>query len=240
MPNPFHQEILSLIKARAGEPTEHTFLNSYLGNDHPRYPINNPTMRTIAREWMRSHKNLQPGEFRCLLTNLIEGESCTEKMMAGILMGYASKSQRDLDPMIFDRWLDHLVGWVEVDTLCTGEFLKKEFAAKWPTWKKLVKKMSQDANINKRRASLVLFCSPLGQIKDDEMADVALLIVERLKGEKDVLITKAISWVLRTMIKHHRQKVSAYLEENANSLPKIALRETITKLNTGRKTKRNL
>lgn len=237
MTNGLHQEILELIRKNSKDAVLDSVPGGYFGNEHPRYVINNPTMRTIAREWMRTHKGLQAGEFKDLLTSLIEAESCTEKMMAGIMMGYASKSQRDIDPMIFDRWLDHLVGWVEVDTLCTGDFLRTEFAGKWPTWKKLVKKLSQDANINKRRASLVLFCSPLAHIKDDDMGEVALLMVDRLKGEKDVLITKAISWVLRTMIKHHREKVCTYLQENTNSLPKIALRETMTKLKTGRKTK---
>src|SRR5688500_19494553 len=49
-------------------------------------------------------------------------------------------------------------------------------------------KFSKDPNINKRRASLVLFCSPLARVKDDDLADAALKIVERLKSEKDVLI----------------------------------------------------
>jgi 3-methyladenine DNA glycosylase AlkD len=236
MMNPRHHEILSLIQKHSGTPTHHTFNDSYLGNSHPRYPINNPTMRKIAREWMQSHKELKSGELEDVLTSLIEGESCTEKMMAGIMLGYASKSQRNLEPMIFDRWLDHLIGWVEVDTLCTGNFLKADFPGKWPAWKALVEKLSRDPNINKRRASLVMFCSPLGHKQHDEMAKIALEIVDRLKSEKDVLITKAISWVLRTMLKLHREKVSSYLKEKGQTLPKIALRETIAKLETGRKT----
>jgi 3-methyladenine DNA glycosylase AlkD len=35
--------------------------------------------------------------------------------------------------------------------------------------------------------------------------------VDRLKSEKSVLITKAISWVLRSMIKHNRTLVEDYL-----------------------------
>ena len=156
--------------------------------------------------------------------------------MAGFMLGYASKPQRDIDPMIFDQWLDHLVGWVEVDTLCTGDFLKADFHSKWPVWKVLIDKLSRDENINKRRASLVLFCSPLGHKQHNEMAGVALAIVDRLKSEKDVLITKAISWVLRTMLKLHREKVSTYVKEKGQTLPRIAFRETIAKLETGKKT----
>lgn len=235
MINPFHKEILALIKKKSGNPKADPFLSSYLGNDHIIYPINNPALRDIAKEWMRAHRDLKPGELTEVLTSLIEGESCTEKMMAGILLGYSARGQRSFDPMIFDRWLDHLAGWVEVDTLCTGDFLTTQVPSDWLMWKKLIRKLSNAPNINKRRASLVLFCSVLGRVDNDDMADLALRNIERLKSEKDVRITKAISWVLRTMIRNYRSRVTAYLKENQDTLPRIAVRETLVKLKTGRK-----
>jgi hypothetical protein len=39
------------------------------------------------------------------------------------------------------------------------------------------------------------------------------------------------------MIKYHRKALEAYLKKNAESLPKIAVRETLVKLKTGKKTK---
>jgi 3-methyladenine DNA glycosylase AlkD len=68
------------------------------------------------------------------------------------------------------------------------------------------------------------------------LAQVAFKNVDRLKHEKEILITKAISWVLRSMVKHYRKPLQTYLKENADTLPKIALRETMTKLRTGKKT----
>ncbi len=236
MANSLHAEILKLIKENSGKPTADPWLDSYLGNTHIRYPLNNPALRTIARGWMRAHRDLTPKAFADLLTSLIEGESCTEKMMAGILMGYSAKPQRNFDPAIFDRWLDHLVGWVEVDTLCTGDFITTQLPAHWPKWKKLIVKLSKDANINKRRASLVLFCSPIGRVRDERIAKVAFRVIDRLRSEKEVIITKAVSWLVRTMIKKYHGEVTGYLKENAAALPKIALRETKAKLETGRKT----
>lgn len=236
MKNPFHKEILTLIQENSGKPTRHTFLNSYLGNDHMRYPINNPTMRVIARNWMRAHKDLEAGTFVNLLTSLIEAESCTEKMMAGILMGYSTKTQRSFNPAVFDQWLDHLVGWVEVDTVCTGDFIATQLPEHWPKWKKLILKLSKDPNINKRRASLVLFCSPCSSVQDEDIAETAFQVIDRLKSEKTVIITKAVSWVLRSMIRHYRERVTVYLDANATTLPRIAVRETARKLATGKKT----
>jgi 3-methyladenine DNA glycosylase AlkD len=62
--------------------------------------------------------------------------------------------------------------------------------------------------------------------------------IDKLKQNGHILVTKAISWLLRDLIKHHRQKVETYLKDNENTLPRIAIRETRTKLLTGKKTPR--
>lgn len=236
--NVHHKELLNLVRKNSGKPTQHTFLNKYLGNNHPRYPISNPVLRSIARGWMREHRHLTIKDFSALLTSLIEGESCTEKCFAGILMGYASKEQRRVNPKLFDQWLNHLIGWVEVDTLCTGKHLAADIPYNWPAWRKVITQLSKSNNINKRRASIVLLCSPLGQVNDEQLVQTAFDNIDRLKTEKDVLITKAISWVLRSMVKYYSRQVREYIDDNRETLPKIAIRETEMKLKTGRKTKR--
>lgn len=237
MENRFHKEILHLIKENSGKPTQHTFLDSYLGNDHPRYPINAPTLRKIAQTWMRDHRELAANEFSALITSLIEGVSSTEKVMAGIMMDYATAEQRKFDPGIFDQWLDQLIGWAEVDSVCTGKYMIHQIPADWKKWKKILERFSKSKNIHKRRASLVLLCSPLRHHVDEQLALTALENVTNLKAEKSVLITKAISWVLRSMVKHHKKLVAQYVRENKDMLPPIAVRETMTVLRTGKKTK---
>ena len=83
---------------------------------------------------------------------------------------------------------------------------------------------------------MVLLCSPLRKAADKRLATVALANIDRLKHEKEILITKAISWLLRSMVKHHRKEVVTYLKANQQSLPKIAVRETQKVLDTGKKT----
>ncbi|HZX73597.1 MAG TPA: DNA alkylation repair protein, partial [Cyclobacteriaceae bacterium] len=129
--NKHHKELLDLIIENSGKPTQHTFLDSYLGNDHPRYPINSPTLRLIAKEWMKEHSAISASDFEKLLTSLIKGKSSTEKFMAGMLMDICTKEQRKFDPKIFDVWLDHLVGWAEVDVVCTGVYSATEIPAQW-------------------------------------------------------------------------------------------------------------
>jgi len=187
---------------------------------------------------MRSHRDLTAKTFEELLTSLVKGESSTEKCMVGILLDYSAEGQRKFDPNVFDSWLDHLVGWAEVDSVCTGDYTVTEIPTQWKKWKPLIIKFSKSKNINKRRASLVLLCSPLRNLNQNRLADLALMTVEKLKPEKEILITKAISWVLRSMEKNYRKKLEHYLNEKTDTLPRIALRETMVKLKTGVKNKR--
>lgn len=235
--NIHHREILSQIQAKSGKPTRDTFLDSYLGSNHPRYAISNPALRAIAKGWCKTHRNLSPGEFQELLTSLIAGKSGTEKFMAGILLDACTKEQRKFDPASFDHWLDHLTGWAEIDTLCTGQYSITEIPANWKAWKKLLIRFSKSKNISKRRASLVLLCSTLRNHPDIKFVELALANVERLKHEKEILITKAVSWVLRSAVKHNKKIVAQYIARNKDTLPKIAVRETLAVLKTGTKNK---
>ena len=159
-------------------------------------------------------------------------------MHGGILLDNSTKEQRKFDPKLFDEWLDQLVGWAEVDSVCTGKYTISEIPGQWKSWKPLITKFSRSKNISKRRASLVLFCSPLSTVNDERLAHHALIIVDRLKNEKEILITRAISWVLRSMVKRYRPQLEVYLKDNSITLPKIALRETLVKLKTGVKSGR--
>jgi 3-methyladenine DNA glycosylase AlkD len=194
-------------------------------------------MRKIAKEWMKAHRDLDAAEFAALLTSLVEGESSTEKCMAGMLLGLSRKVQRGFPPELFDRWLESLEGWAEVDAVCTGAYTVTEIPGQWKAWKKLLVRFSRSKNINKRRASLVLFCSPLRSAALPALAALALQNVKRLQHEREILITKAISWVLRSAVPHHKSLIKNYLDLNKDLLPKIAVRETMTVIKTGRKTK---
>jgi len=230
-----HQEILQEIINRSGKPTQHTFLETYLGNSHQRYPISMPIQREIAKTWVKSNSNVSAKEFNALITSLINGESFNEKIMGGIILDYAKPEQRKINPILIDQWLEQLEGWAEIDTLCTGKYTKTEIPLNWKKWKPFLKKLARSKNISKRRASIVFLCQVVSHNDEVDIAKLAIENIELLKHEKDVLITKAISWILRSMIRRHRKLVEEYISKNQSSLPAIAVRETKIKLKTGRK-----
>ncbi|KKS65087.1 MAG: hypothetical protein UV33_C0013G0017, partial [Candidatus Daviesbacteria bacterium GW2011_GWA1_42_6] len=99
----------------------------------------------------------------------------------------------------------------------------------------LLNKFVKDPDIHKRRASLVLLTKPVSHSDDPRFSDLAFENLDKLKKEKDILITKAVSWLLRDLIKYHRDRVEDYLKANKAILPKIAVREVTNKLQTGKK-----
>ncbi len=227
-----HSELLKIIQINAAD---ETYQYNYIGTQHPLYNITNPLLRLITREWKRDHKQMSVEAFQKMISSLVHGKSATEKLLAGMLLDVATPEQRNFKPSLFDDWLNHVEGWAEVDTLCTGQYTNTEIPRQWTAWQKLLTKWAKSKNIHKRRASLVFLCSPARQQKDERLAALALANIDQLKHEKDILITKAISWLLRSLVTHHKKLVSDYVAENRSSLPAIAVRETMTKIATGKK-----
>jgi 3-methyladenine DNA glycosylase AlkD len=135
-------------------------------------------------------------------------------------------------------WLNRLEGWAEVDSLCQSNFSAEEALTQWDEWQRLLTELASNDNVHKKRASLVLLTKPVRDSEDPRLAEMAFKNIDKLKQNGHILVTKAISWLLRDLIKHHRQKVETYLKDNENTLPRIAIRETRTKLLTGKKTPR--
>lgn len=235
-----HRELLKEIKKKAGKPVRDPFLENYLGNPHPLYRIKSAALRKILRTWLAEHQALTSTQLAAVVGSLVKGKTSTEKCAGGLLLDCARKSMRGFDPKRFDPWLNSMIGWVEVDTLCTGRYPEAEIPRDWSRWKPLLNRFARSSNIQKRRASLVLLCSPLRHSEDPRLLKQALETIDRLAGEREVLITKAMSWVLRSAAVHHPREIKKYVTLHKSILPAIAVRETLTKISTGKKTKRKV
>ncbi|MDI7275093.1 MAG: DNA alkylation repair protein [Anaerolineae bacterium] len=209
--------------------------NRYIGTTKPFYPVSAPAVGRAVREFKARHPGLALAEYVALLDELCLGRTHNDLSLASGLLALWPALRRRIEPRCLDRWLDHVEGWAETDSLCQSTFTAAELLSRWEEWQALLEKLVGDQNIHKRRASLVLLTRPVRESGDERLVAQALANVERLKGERHVLITKAISWLLRELTRNHRERVAAYLEANEASLPSVAVRETRRKLLTGRK-----
>lgn len=233
--HPYHRNILENVKKHAREKDPRFNNETYFGNKDIFYRVPVLTARTISKQWIKHHPNISKDIFESLITSLFQGNSHEEKTIAGKLLEYAPSLRKQLPIALLDHWLDKVQGWAQVDSLCQGVFTACEMNAHWNQWKHMLTLFSKDKNIHKRRASLVLLTGPVTESSHKKFSQLAFSCIEKLKSEKDILITKAISWLLRSMIKHHKNQVAAYMKIHESTLPKIALREVRNKLLTGKK-----
>jgi len=235
--NKHHAKILREIKEQAGksDSSQNKWLQNYLGTTKQCYLIKSAVIKQIARDFIKQYNNLSNKDYFEVINSLYKGSSNEELAVASRLLGFLPEPRKNICPKALGGWLENTEGWAEVDILCQSSFSPEEILGNWKVWKNFLIKLSKDKNIYKRRASLVLLVKSVKNSNDKRLSDLAFENIDKLKSEKEILITKAISWLLRDLIKNHRRRAKIYLDKNENSLPKIVVRETRRKLVTGKK-----
>jgi len=220
---------------RKEDKKERAWVQKYLGSDKPTRCIKTGEIKKVAKKFLKEN-DLSEAEFFELIDILYSRAKTFEEVdLATKFIGIRKDYREKIKLESLGQWLTYTCGWAECDTLCQSNFAVEEILGRWNEWKKFLLKLNISKNIQQRRASLVLLCKALRQSDDKRIVGLALELVEKLKTEKEVLITKAVSWVLRSMYKNHKEKLAEYLNENKDSLPKIAYREAMTKVLTGKK-----
>lgn len=224
--NKIHQKILEKLKKFKNKEDINTnkWVQRYLGTNKTTLGIKTGEIIKIAKEFA-SKNNFSEKDFIELLNSLYsQSTTFSEIDVAARLLGVMPNLRKKLDPNLLDYWLNYTYGWAETDLLCQSNFTAEEILGNWAKWEKLLKKFRKNKNIHKRRASMVLLTKSLQQTNDNRLAKLAFEQVEELKGEREILITKAVSWLLRSLVKFHKNEVAKYLKENKESLPKIIYR----------------
>lgn len=235
---PEHARLLAELEALA-PPPERRPPPGYLGQgSHPLLGVSVPAKRALARSWARARKAAPPAEVLAVVESLYEGASYDEKTLAPLILAAHRPARLAVAPGDVRRWLGGLVGWAEVDHLCQNLFPAEQLLADWPAWGGMIAGLASDPAISRRRAALVLLTGPVKASADPRLRDLAFANLEALQAERDILITRAVSWLLRALAARHPDAVAAYLEAHAAALPAIAVRETRGKLATGRKSGR--
>jgi 3-methyladenine DNA glycosylase AlkD len=210
-------------------------VQKYLGTNKPTRCIKTKDITKIAKDISKKYDFDKDSLVKLL--DLIYSKATTfeEMAVAAGLLYTLPKIKSQIGPNSLDNWLSYTVGWAETDVLCQSNFTADDLLGNWNNWQKFLRYLAKSDNIHKRRASMVLLCKSLRQSDDQRLQKMALEQVEKLKHEKEILVTKAVSWVLRSLVKFHPKELSDYLKNNQETLPKIAYREANSKLLTGRK-----
>lgn len=221
--------------AQKSSSSEVEFVQKYLGSNRKFICVKSPDRDKVLRQATAELKKLPPAQVIKILDELFSTDTFEDFNFAGKLLTRLPKVREILTFSQIKKWLRRTNGWAECDCICQSLFDEKEVLSRIDEWPKKIKEFSQDKNIQLRRASLVLQVKPDRESTNPRLCQIAFQTIEKLKNEKDVLITKAISWLLRSLAAKNKKEVRKYLEFNKDSLPKIAYRETMKKIETGRK-----
>lgn len=234
-----HNEIKSQIQQlphKKMSDEELKFVARYLGSDKKYLGVKTGDVLAIAKNLSGKLSELSIDELTELLSGLFFADSFEEHAIGGKIFTLIKPEVRQ--KITFSKiksWLGKAKGWVEVDVICQSSYTGQEVQEDFSRWKKTIDEFSKSKIISLRRASLVLQTKPVREINDPRMRKLAFATINTLKHEKEVLITKAVSWLLRSLTFQNKYEVKKYLEENKVTLPPIAYRETMKKIETGKK-----
>ena len=230
--HPLHTRIKKELKRVGGAPALSHEHFRYHGSTRKVYDLSVPERRKIVVSISKGITS--PKEVKELAFSLGRGETYDERVMVGMLLE-TTKFREILAPALLKQLLAGREGWAEIDHLCQSLLKGDEFLKSFSAWKNHIEGFKKSKDIALRRGALVLLVRPSREVDDERLKKLCFETIDALKHEKDILITKAISWLLREMVVNYKKDVSTYLSKNADTLPKIAVRETKKKLLTGKK-----
>ena len=124
----------------------------------------------------------------------------------------------------FDEFLDHFVGWGNVDHFCVGRgsVLQPMLEENPEKVIELLRKWNQSDNRWKRRASVVVFTRSIA--KSGRFIDEALALCENLIWDEEDLVRKGVGWALKDNMRADKERVLEYVK----SLRKRGVSSVIT------------
>ncbi|RPI22658.1 MAG: DNA alkylation repair protein [Acidobacteria bacterium] len=197
------------------------------------YGVRTPDLRKIVRSWVQTHRHTPWPEVLSLVESLTCAPSQEERALAIVLLQSNPGRIPELEWDHFDRWRKLLDNWALTDglgTIAFGPWIKADAASRVARLSFLIR----EPDVWSRRLALVATV-PLNRDRRTALPDLSLALVDQVKHEREPMVTKAVSWVLRELTKTHRDRVFDYVEKNRRLLAPLAIRETENKLRTGLK-----
>lgn len=173
-----------------------------------------PEIRATARQWQANFSALSPEQQLDLCEHLLH-EGIYELRI--VCFQWLSRQQKHWQPghlRIFERWLQqHITGWPDCDDFCSA--VLGPFFLKYPQLAGACANWSQSPNAMTRRAGLVALIQPA---KKAARLYPALMQCDLSLRDENLLVQKALAWLLKETSKVFPQEVSTYLACRAHTM----------------------
>jgi 3-methyladenine DNA glycosylase AlkD len=196
------------------------------------YGVKVPVLRKIAAEVNKDLKSATDEQFLEFVDKVYAQGSHEEKHLACYLVEKRKSVLGYFNWRLIKKWSAVVDNWANNDVLAClviGPWVVLNFEERI----KYLEQFIDSKNLWHRRLALVSMIMP---IRAQKGVNVSLRFVSKVAKERDPMITKAVSWLLREMVrKGFSKEVTAYLKANKNVLAPLVVREVINKLTTGLK-----
>ena len=129
---------------------------------------------------------------------------------------------------IFDHWVKHYISdWWDCDDFCTHAF--GELLIRYPHIMQKVFAWCDEENFAVRRCAAVVLILPIK--KRSPLTINPFDIADRLKNDSHYLVLKGYGWMLKVLSSTHYDQVLSYLKINQATMPRVAFRYALEKLN---------
>lgn len=191
-----------------------------------------PILRKIAKNWLKKNKDVSDKDFLDLLQTLWKQPIYELRSLTQELLMANKKFLKQFDWKVGESWLNDVNNWAHCDVLSTQIL---GFLVLWDkSHLKSLKSYLKKPGKWHRRAAIV---SLIQLIRKKEISPGEVLkMIDQIKKDQDPMIQKAISWVLREMIRAgYKKEVEKYLHQNQTKFATYVVREVTNKLKTGLK-----
>ena len=114
------------------------------------------------------------------MADRLVGREANEEKVRGAVAAAKGPRPARADGGAGRRWMDHVSGWAEIESLCAGAFWAEEMATDWPAWRGLIERWRPITTSTS--AARRWCCSPADRTSDDARCrDLGFVVIERLK-----------------------------------------------------------
>ena len=203
------------------------------GEDLRFHNVGTKNVRDLARRIYTAHRETWSVEEAMRLADALMLDPYLETKAVGIEV--VARFRRSFEPRLLERWKRWLAtnlstNWATTDLICGT--LIGPLLVEYPALIPRLTAWAGHRNMWVRRASAVALIPPLRRgLAHDEIYTVA----QRLHGDAEDLIQKAVGWMLREAGKLDPARLERYLRAHGGSVPRTTVRYAIERFPIARR-----
>jgi 3-methyladenine DNA glycosylase AlkD len=220
--------LVTAIRARleeAADPVKAPQMQAYMKSAMPYRGVSSPQLKRLCREVFTAHPLASFDEWQDVAMALWRPAGFREERYVAVMLtdqrAYRGFRTFAAVPM-FEEMIVTGAWWDFVDALA-GHHLGDVLRAEPRRMKPLMRKWSRDANMWKRRASIL--CQ-LGFKRDTDL-DLLYACMEPSIESQEFFLRKAIGWALRQYAWTNPKEVRRYVKANRQRLSGLSVREAL-------------